>query len=80
MMAKIEEVTVEVRAAVTVPDETAEKCLRLLELWQDGNPDRRIYGDRDDEGVIRYYIGPPPGDHALHRTRDVSARRRSMEE
>ena len=58
-MAKIEDLTVEVRATVTVSDETAERCLRLLEMWQADHPDKRILGDRGPDGVIRYYIAPP---------------------
>lgn len=36
--------TVDVTARLTVPDETIERCLRLLEMWQEDNPDKYIEG------------------------------------
>ena len=39
-------VTVDVEARLTISDETAERCLRILEMWQEDNPDKRILGER----------------------------------
>ena len=36
--------TVDVTARLTVPDETIDRCLRLLEMWQEDNPDKYIEG------------------------------------
>lgn len=36
--------TVEVTAKLVVPDETIDRCLRLLEMWQEDNPDKYIEG------------------------------------
>lgn len=36
--------TVDVIARLTVPDETIDRCLRLLEMWQEDNPDKYIEG------------------------------------
>lgn len=42
---KAEELTVEVKAKLTVSDETAKRCLKLLEMWWDDNPDADILCD-----------------------------------
>ena len=44
-MAKIDELTVEVAAKLTVSDETAKRCMALLEMWMDDNPDKNIVCD-----------------------------------
>lgn len=36
--------TVDVTARLFVPDETIDRCLRLLEMWQEDNPDKYIEG------------------------------------
>lgn len=36
-MADCEKLTVSVSARLVVPDETAERCMRLLEMWLDDN-------------------------------------------
>lgn len=33
---------IDVNARVTVSDDMAERCLRLLEMWQEDNPDKCI--------------------------------------
>lgn len=43
-MAKLKELNVDVTARLTVSDETAERCLRLLEMWQADNPAKKIEG------------------------------------
>jgi hypothetical protein len=42
-MAKATEITVDVR--VNIPDETICRCLRILEMWMDDNPDKRVVID-----------------------------------
>lgn len=44
-MAKRDELTVEVSAKLTVSDETANRCMSLLEMWLDDNPDKTIVCD-----------------------------------
>lgn len=51
-MAKATEITVEVNVAI--PDETVCRCLRLLEMWLDDNPDKRITVEQVP-GIDRYY-------------------------
>lgn len=38
------DMTIEVTAKVTVSDEMARRCLRLLEIWQADNVDKYIEG------------------------------------
>ena len=51
-MAKATEITVDVKVAI--PDETICRCLRLLEMWMDDNPDKWIVVDTIP-GVDGYY-------------------------
>lgn len=44
-MTKVDELTVEVTAKLTVSDETAKRCMVLLEMWMDDNPDKNIVCD-----------------------------------
>lgn len=44
-MAKLDELTIEVAAKLTVSDETAKRCMALLEMWMDDNPDKNIVCD-----------------------------------
>ena len=37
-MAKTNELTVDVTTKLTVSDETAKRCMILLEMWMDDNP------------------------------------------
>lgn len=46
---RAEELTVEVKAKLTVSDETAERCLRLLEMWWNDNPDADIIKEIEKE-------------------------------
>ena len=39
-MAKVSDITVDVK--VKIPDETICRCLRILEMWMDDNPDKNI--------------------------------------
>lgn len=43
-MAKATEITVDVH--VKIPDDTICRCLRILEMWMDDNPDKRIVVDQ----------------------------------
>lgn len=42
-MAKATEITVDVN--VTIPDATVIRCLKILEMWMDDNPDRNLVCD-----------------------------------
>lgn len=55
-MAEAEKITFKVAARLAVSDETAERCLRLLEMWQDDNPDKNIIVDVEDmeDGSLRH--------------------------
>ena len=44
---KADDLTVEVKAKLTVSDETAKRCLRLLEMWWNDNPDAEFICDRE---------------------------------
>ena len=50
-------ITVNVRAKIEVPDETVARCLKLLEMWSDDNPDKTIEGERvaTVDGIKTYY-------------------------
>lgn len=54
-MAKASELTVDVSANLTVSDETANRCLRLLEMWQADNPDKQIVCDSRN-GIVLFRI------------------------
>ena len=43
-MAKATEITVDVK--VNIPDETICRCLCILEMWMDDNPDKNIIVER----------------------------------
>ena len=47
-MAEIGKVTVGVRVAI--PDETVERCMRILEMWMDDHPDCNIVCEQLDAG------------------------------
>lgn len=51
------EITVNVSAKIDVSDETAARCLKLLEMWSDDNPDKTIEGERvaTIDGIKTYY-------------------------
>ncbi len=46
---RTEELTVEVKAKLTVSDETAKRCLRLLEIWWNDNQDADIIKEIEKE-------------------------------
>jgi len=43
---KVNDLTIDVNARVTVSDETVERCLRIIEMWIDDNPDKTILGEK----------------------------------
>ena len=45
-MAVCTEITVSVKT--TVSDETAERCMRLLEMWMDDNPGKTLLCDVEE--------------------------------
>lgn len=53
-MASAESITI--NCSVTVDTKTAERCLKLLEIWQDENPDKYIKRTMDKDGVVRFSI------------------------
>ena len=40
------EITVDVSVRMTVSDEMVCRCLRVLEMWQDDNPDKTIVREK----------------------------------
>lgn len=70
-MAKKIDLTIDVDARLTVSDETAERCLRLLEMWQDDNPGKRILQERQRDGSTRLWISGAAGaeDYVAARAR-----------
>ncbi len=44
-MAKTNELTIDVTTKLTISDEAAKRCMVLLEMWMDDNPDRNIVCD-----------------------------------
>ena len=55
-MAKATEISVDVHVAI--PNETICRCLRILEMWLDDNPDKRILVDKKPytDGYYRHEI------------------------
>ena len=54
-MTKLSDITVDVNARLIINDEMANRCLRLLEMWQEDNPDAVIICDSDN-GKMRFSI------------------------
>jgi len=54
-MAKVDELTVEVKANITIPTETAERCIALLNMWLEDNPDTVIRMNEQKRKVYYYY-------------------------
>ena len=52
----INDVRISVTANITVSDEMAERCLRLLEIWQDDNTDKNIVGEKLSDGRTVFRI------------------------
>lgn len=52
----INDVRICVTANITVTDEMAERCLRLLEMWQEDNADKKIIGEKLSNGRTVFRI------------------------
>lgn len=48
--------SIDVSARITVSDEMAVRCLRILEMWQDDNPDKMIVGKKNSDGGTVFII------------------------
>ena len=55
-MANLKDITFEVKCNLTVDDETAIKCLKILEIWQDSNRDKMIICERKADGSTSFSI------------------------
>lgn len=57
---KAAELTIDINAKLIVSDETAERCLRILEMWQADNPAKFIDAEEIPNGThnptIKYHI------------------------
>lgn len=51
-MARVNELTVDVSARLTVDDETVRRCLALVEMWLNDHPDAHIYGEKEGERTV----------------------------
>lgn len=49
------ELKVEVSACLTVTDEMADRCLALLEWWQNDHAEQRLMATTNDDGSIHLY-------------------------
>lgn len=48
-----DKLSIEIEAKLTISDETAETCLKLIEIWLNESPDRRVRGGlRHDDGKV----------------------------
>ena len=45
-------IALNVSAHVGVSDETAKRCLRLLEMWQEDNPDKYIQATKSGYRIV----------------------------
>ena len=54
-MTNIDELTIEVAARMTVSDETADRCLALLEWWQKDHAEQRLMASTNADGSIHLY-------------------------
>lgn len=57
-MAKLKDLTIDVTASLTVSDDMAERCLRLLEMWQADNPEKKIEGEWLTDNKVEFRIVP----------------------
>lgn len=52
---KIDELTIDVTARITVSDEIADRCLALLEWWQNDHAEQRLMATTNADGSIHLY-------------------------
>lgn len=50
------ELTIDVSVNIAVSDETANKCLRILEFYMNDNKDKRIVSETAEDGGARLRI------------------------
>lgn len=56
-MAKLEELTFEVKAKMTVDKATAEACLKMVELYVNSNG-INLMADKSENGEVQFYYEP----------------------
>ena len=57
-MAKVaEDLTLEVKAKLTVDRATAEACLKMVELYVNSNP-INLMADKSEDGELKFYYEP----------------------
>lgn len=49
---KLQELNIDVTASLTVSEQTAERCLRILEMYLQDNPEKYIVGGALIEGEV----------------------------
>lgn len=60
---KAQEITVDVNARLSIPQETVERCLLLIEMYLNDNQDVRISGGvRDADGKVEPFKIERAGD------------------
>ena len=64
-MANLKDLTVTVNANLTVSDEMAKRCLRLLEIWRSDNPDKKVEGEWMEHNRVVFRIVPFKTEAAL---------------
>lgn len=52
-MAKATDITIGVN--ISISDETADACLKLVELYVNSNPDLDVMADREQDGTLHFY-------------------------
>ena len=56
-MAKAEDLTIEVKAKLTVDKATAEACLKMVELYVNANS-VNLMADKSEDGELKLYYEP----------------------
>ena len=56
-MAKAEDLTIEVKAKLTVDKATAEACLKMVELYVNANS-VNLMADKSKDGELKFYYEP----------------------
>ena len=56
-MAKAEDLTIEVKAKLTVDKATAEACLKMVELYVNSNG-INLMADKSENGEVQFYYEP----------------------